>query len=488
MISLSTADVKKTKPDALLIFATERGDQSTQSEIIALEKKAKKQPSFKAEKGDSWACFEPAGLKSTYLLVKGLGKKEQTDQETLRSAVGKAIKFAIGKKLTSLSILLPENLKLSASEICFGLTEGAYLGNYQYNNYKEEVKNPALKTIEILIPKKGKKELDLAFEKARTLCKGTMDARDWINCPANDLYPETFSAILKEQAKEAGIKYSVLNKKDLEKKGFGSLLSVSQGSAKDPCMVIMEYSPVKSDQLIALIGKSVTFDSGGISLKPSGHIETMKEDMSGGAAVAATILTCARLGIQKNIVAAIPMVENMPSGTATRPGDVVKSLSGKTIEVLNTDAEGRLILIDAMTYIQNTYKPTIMVDMATLTGACVVALGESLAGVMGNAKKLTQAILKSSVSTHERCWELPLLEDYKKLLKSSIADIQNISSKRYGGSITAALFLNKFIDEGQDWAHIDIAGTAFSDKGSAYGVAGGTGFGVRLLTNLVENW
>jgi leucyl aminopeptidase len=233
------------------------------------------------------------------------------------------------------------------------------------------------------------------------------------------------------------------------------------------------------------VGKGVTFDSGGINIKPSPGLEEMKTDMAGAAAVAATLIAVARIKPRINVVGVMPLVENMPSGSATRPGDVVKSFSGKTVEIGNTDAEGRLILIDAMAYAIKKYKPHTLIDMATLTGACVVALGDKIAGVFSPDHELAKSIVDAGNQTGERCWEMPMPDDYKELLKSDIADINNMSSSRSGGAITAALFLADFV-EGTRWAHIDIAGPSYSKKPDAYGSAGGTGFGVRLFCELLE--
>ncbi|MDH3798960.1 MAG: peptidase M17, partial [Desulfobacterales bacterium] len=232
-------------------------------------------------------------------------------------------------------------------------------------------------------------------------------------------------------------------------------------------------------------GKGVTFDSGGLNIKTGGSMAGMKADMSGAAVVAAAMITLARLKTKSHVIGAIPIVENMPSGKATRPGDIVRSYAGKTIEIGNTDAEGRLILIDAMAYVVKKHKPQVMIDLATLTGACVVALGEKIAGVFTPDDELAEAIIASGNKSHERCWQMPLPEDYKELLKSDFADLNNMASSRWGGAITAALFLSEFSGDTR-WAHIDIAGPAYLKKGDAYCGPGGTGFGVRLLCDLIE--
>jgi leucyl aminopeptidase len=290
---------------------------------------------------------------------------------------------------------------------------------------------------------------------------------------------------VKQAAQKTGLKIEIKNEPWLKKQGFGSMLAVAQGSGNRPCLVVLKHQPQGAKKTVVLVGKGVTFDSGGLNLKPTGAIETMKCDMSGAAAVAAALVAAAKRKLKVNLIGVLPLVENMPSGTAIRPGDVIKTWAGKTVEIGNTDAEGRLILIDAMAWAIDTYGPDITIDMATLTGACVVALGEKIAGVFSPDNSLADKLEKAGIDTHERCWRMPLPEDYKELLKSDVADTGNISSGRWGGAITAALFLSEFVKDTR-WAHIDIAGPAFLKKGGPYGEAGATGFGVRLIHRLLD--
>jgi leucyl aminopeptidase len=318
-----------------------------------------------------------------------------------------------------------------------------------------------------------------------SVCRATLLARQWINIPSNDKLPAQFAKIVRSAAQPTGLKITVMGKERLQKKKFGALLAVSQGSAHGPQLVEMVYAPKKARKTIVLVGKGVTFDTGGINLKPSSGLNTMKVDMSGAAAVAATMIAVSSLKPKHRVVGVLPLVENMVSGSAIRPGDIVKSFSGKTVEIGNTDAEGRLILIDAMAYAIKKYKPDTLIDLATLTGACVVALGHKFAGVFSKDRELSDAVIASGNSVHERCWPMPLPDDYKELIKSDLADISNMPSSRYGGAITAALFLSEFVGDTR-WAHIDIAGTVFHKKGSDYCAPGGTGFGVRLLCDLID--
>ena len=286
-------------------------------------------------------------------------------------------------------------------------------------------------------------------------------------------------------AKKQRLKIQVLSESQLKQKKFNALLAVAAGSQCKPGLVVLEHKAAGAKKTVALVGKGVTFDSGGLNIKTGGSIADMKSDMSGAAAVAATLITAARLKTKVNLIGAIPIVENMPSGKATRPGDIIRSYAGKTIEIGNTDAEGRLILIDAMAYVLKKYKPQLLIDLATLTGACVVALGEKIAGVFSNDAQLAASIASAGEKTHERCWHMPLPDDYKELLKSDFADINNMPSSRWGGAITAALFLSEFVGD-TPWAHIDIAGPAYLKKENAYCGPGGSGFGVRLLMEFLE--
>jgi leucyl aminopeptidase len=309
-------------------------------------------------------------------------------------------------------------------------------------------------------------------------------ARKWANTPSNDKKPKTFAASIIKAAKQDNIKTTLLSEKEISKLKMGGILGVALGSEEKPFMVILDYNPEGAKETYAFVGKGVTFDSGGINLKLGSGLEGMKFDMCGAAAAAAAVITLAKLKSKYRIIAAIPIVENMPSGNALRPGDVIKSFSGKTIEVGNTDAEGRLILSDAISYVEKEYKPKVIIDIATLTGACVVALGEDIAGVFSSDKKLAEAISDAGNSVYERCWAMPMPLDYKKLLKSGVADISNTGSSRWGGAITGALFLSAFVKDAK-WAHIDIAGPASAKKASDYCEAGGTGFGVRLISDLI---
>ena len=486
MIRLKSIDIKKVKIDALAIPVCE--DRDILGGILkTLSTQAKQWEEFSGKAGEEVVLHKPAGVKADRVIFMGLGKLEKIDTEALRACAGKAVKACIQKKLTNISLAtpVPKHLNMETSDMLEALLEGAFLGNHRFDKYKKEKKLTPLNSIGVLTTPANVKKYSSLVSKVKAICAGTLQAREWVSTPSNDKRPGAFSRMLVREAKKENLRTRVLTDKDLRKGKYGAILAVGEGSQDKPRLVELVYSPRGAKQTIALIGKGVTFDTGGINLKPSGGIEDMKIDMSGAAAVAATLIAVARLKPKVKVVGVIPIVENMPSGTATRPGDIIKSYAGKTIEIGNTDAEGRLILIDAMQHALKRFKPDVMVDIATLTGACMVALGDKIAGVFSRDDDLAKAIVAAGEKTHERTWRMPLPEDYQELLKSEMADLNNMSSSRYGGAITAALFLSEFAGKSR-WAHIDIAGPAFFKKGAPYCEAGGTGFGVRLFCEMIE--
>ena len=318
--------------------------------------------------------------------------------------------------------------------------------------------------------------------------KGIFLTRDLVSEPANVLYPQKFVEIC-NQMKKSGISIEVFDEKKIKSLGMNALMGVAKGSSRPPRVLIMKWNGSKKKEFrnpLAFVGKGVTFDTGGISLKPSGGMEDMKWDMGGAAVVAGLMYTLALRKSKVDAIGIVGLVENMPDGEAQRPGDVVKSLSGQTIEVLNTDAEGRLVLADILWYIKEKFKPKFMIDLATLTGAIIVALGDRYAGLFTNSDKLSQMLLSSSDETGELVWRLPMDEKFDKLLNCEIADMKNITGGRGAGSITAAQFLRRFVGK-TDWAHLDLAGVTWAKSGTDLSRPGGTGFGVRLLDNLVKN-
>jgi leucyl aminopeptidase len=360
--------------------------------------------------------------------------------------------------------------------------EGSLLGLYQFSKYKK----PEHKDIEqLVIVEKDENRipaLERGVYKGKIMAEATNLARDMINEPANYMTPTQLAEIAGEMAGTYNLKLEVFDADEMKAMGMGALLGVARGSNQPPKLITLSYEGDESaEDTIGFIGKGITFDSGGISLKPSERMEEMKNDMAGGAAIIAALSAIARLKLKVNVTGIIPATENLPSGTALKPADVLMAMSGKTIEVISTDAEGRLILADALSYaVKRNLSP--LVDLATLTGACVVALGTGYSGVFSNDEQLVNRIFQAAAKSGERLWQMPMPEDYKEQLKSEIADIKNVGD-RYGGAITAALFLRNFVGD-TPWAHIDIAGTASSSKEDGYMIKGATGVGVTTLVEL----
>ncbi|MFE3324233.1 leucyl aminopeptidase [Streptomyces sp. NPDC059176] len=430
----------------------------------------------------------PSGVKAPVVIAVGLGAAPEKDEayqaESLRRAAGSAARALAGSKKAAFA------LPIEASEDAEAIAEGALLGAYAFTAYQDggngskNGKQP-LAEVALLGAKPRDKAYKAAAERAIALAEEVNRARDLVNTPPNDLYPESFAAIATAAGKEHGIKVQVLDEKALVKGGYGGILGVGQGSANGPRLVRLAYTHPKAEKSLAFVGKGITYDSGGISLKPAGHNETMKCDMSGAASVFAAVVAAARLGLEVNVTGWLALAENMPSGTATRPGDVLRMYSGKTVEVLNTDAEGRLVLADALTKASEE-NPDAIVDVATLTGAMVLALGNRTFGIMANDDAFRTSIHEIAEEVGEASWPMPLPADLRKGMDSPTADIANMG-ERMGGGLVAGLFLKEFVGEGITWAHLDIAGPAFHE-GAPYGYTpkGGTGSAIRTLVKLAE--
>ena len=426
------------------------------------------------------ATFNTLGeMPAKRIMAAGLGAKKNITSDTLRFVSGMIAKKAQEMNLVDFSIMLPAGMcdeALAASQI----TEGARLSLYSYNVYKSG-KKQALPKITILAPKSPK--ITEAVRTAARISEGVIFAKDLGNMPPNECTPDALGRIAKKMCAGTKLKCRVLGKAELQKRGFGGISAVGRGSRNEPVLIIMEYRGAGRQKPTILVGKAVTFDTGGISLKPGEKMDEMKFDKCGGCTVLGIMKTAANLGIRKNIVGIIPAVENMPGGESYRPGDIIKLYSGKTAEILNTDAEGRLILADAMAYGEKYYKPKEMIDFATLTGACIVALGTNVAGMVSNNDSLAGNIRKASLRTAEEVWQLPLNADYMDMIKSGVADMKNMGTGRAAGTIAAAAFLKNAIGD-VPWVHLDIAGTAWtqaSTKPKPYNPKGATGFGVRLI-------
>jgi len=364
------------------------------------------------------------------------------------------------------------------------ITEGSLLGLYRFQ--KHITKKPENQDIEelLIVERDAAKlpALEQVCKKGMILAEATNWARDWINEPANYMTPSDMAKMAEELAKTHGLSLTTMDREQMEKEGMGALLGVAQGSRQPPKLIVLSYKGDKaSSDTLGLVGKGITFDSGGISIKPSEGMAEMKGDMAGAAAAMAALGAIAQLKPKVNVTAVIPATENLPGGNALKPGDILKAVNGKTIEVVNTDAEGRLVLADALSYaVKQGLSP--LVDLATLTGACRVALGDIYSGILGNSQELIEKVVKAGAGAGERLWQMPMHEEYKELNKSDVADIKN-SGGRWAGTITAAHFLAEFVGD-TPWVHIDIAGTSFRDKERGYLVKGATGVGVRTLINL----
>jgi len=446
-------------------------------------------PRFKGERGQSLEIVGP-GAGISRVLIYGLGKPADIKPEALEAVAGEAAKriAATGETFLSIAADLPAGAKADLAEVAARAALGARLGAYRFDKYRttrKEHEKPSLKTVAVLTDAVAAAKK--AHQPLAALADGVTLTRDLVSEPANIIYPETLAAECKRLAK-LGVKVEVLGEKQMKKLGMGALLGVGQGSVRESQLVIMQWNGgKKSSKPVAFVGKGVCFDTGGISIKPSAGMEEMKWDMGGAGAVIGAMAALAGRKAKANVIGVVALVENMPDGNAQRPGDVVTSMSGQTIEVLNTDAEGRLILCDALWYCQQRFKPQFMVDLATLTGAIIIALGHEHAGLFSNDDKLSEQLAKAGKAEGEPLWRLPLGDNYDKALTSQIADMQNIAGPGAGaGSITAAQFLQRFVNK-LPWAHLDIAGTAWSKADKPTVPRGATAFGVRLLNRLVQD-
>ncbi|NOQ52734.1 MAG: leucyl aminopeptidase [Desulfuromonadaceae bacterium] len=440
---------------------------------------------FTARKGQTLLLHSGQGLGVKRVLFCGLGKEKDISLHSLRQTASSVSRLLAEKQLANFLLALPQVpvKKSSLAERVQAVAEGVQLANYRYDRYlgeKPAGQPVALDKVGLLIATNDSSaEAEEAVVAAEAIVGGVCFARDLVNAPGNLKSPEYLAMQAVAMAEQVGISAKLLNRDALERQGFGAMLGVARGSERDPYLIVLEYrGGSKGQKPIALVGKGVVFDAGGISLKPAEKMDEMKMDMAGAAAVLGAMQAAASLQLPVNLVAVVPAVENMPSGTALRPGDILRSLSGKTIEVLNTDAEGRLILADALTYV-GRYQPRVVIDLATLTGACIIALGNHAAAVLGNHDGLIRQLLKAGERSGEKLWQLPLWEEYAAQIKGDFADIKNTGG-RPAGTITAAAFLQKFADK-YTWAHLDIAGMAWEERGRAGQPKGGTGFGVRVL-------
>jgi len=421
------------------------------------------------------------------ILLAGLGKKENFTNDTIRFVSGKIAQKARELSLKEFSIVVPPSVLIESTLSVSQIVEGCKMSLYKFEKYKAKKENN-IPDLTILISKS--KKISKAIKIAEIVSDGCIYTKSIANLPPNECMPITLANFAKIISKKNKMKCKIISKNQLKKEGFGGITAVGQGSKNESKLIILEYNyNSQKEKPIVLVGKAVTFDTGGISLKPGAGMDEMKFDKCGGCTVIGIMKAVSELKLPINIVGIIPSVENMPGGESYRPGDIIKLYNGKTAEILNTDAEGRLILADALSYGEKQYSPKAIIDFATLTGACIVALGTNIAGMVSNNDKLKQKIIESSKRTTEEIWELPLNEDYMNMVKSDVADIKNTGTGRAAGAITAAAFLRNAIED-TPWVHIDIAGVAWTQAGTKdkpYNAKGATGFGVRLMLDYLQN-
>jgi leucyl aminopeptidase len=492
---------KSAPADGVAVVFAEEGRKLTPS-AQDLDKKSKGLltkaagiTGFKGKKEQSVDLVAPQGLKFARAVLVGMDKPGSYRVEDWLNLGGVVRAMLSGKEAPSAHIFLETAGREIAPADIASFALGALLRGYKFKKYKTKARKKneaAAETDERMLKKivihcADPKAAAQAFASARAIAEGVTLARDLVNEPANVLGPAEFAARTKQLTK-LGVQVEVLGPKALQKLGMGALLAVGQGSTRPSHVVVMQWKGAapKGGAPIAIVGKGVTFDTGGISLKPAAGMEDMKGDMAGAACVVGLMHELAARKAKVNVVGIIGLVENMPSGSAQRPGDVVTSMSGQTIEVLNTDAEGRMVLGDCLWYAQERFKAKAVINLATLTGAVMVALGKEHAGLFSNNDELANNLIAAGSATGERLWRLPLGPQYDKMIDSKVADMKNTGGK-WGGSISAAQFLQRFIKEGTPWAHLDIAGTAMSSVDSDINRSWGSGFGVRLLDRLIAN-
>ncbi|MCL4382768.1 MAG: leucyl aminopeptidase [Patescibacteria group bacterium] len=489
--TLKIGSLEQAQTEAIALFVWEEGFTPYADQIDRVLggflKKETLRRQFKAETGKFLIVPSYKKLFAEKVILLGLGKK--ADFNALKA---RQVFAALAKKLKEEGIESLGFANQADFEFVQALVEGITLGSYQFGKYKSVGPSKEKETEkEIVILVKDARELVSLREKltrGEILSQATIFARDLVNEPSSVTTPTYLASLAEKIGKNSKFLCKIYEKEDLKKLGMGALLGVAQGSDEPPKLIRLEYNPpsprLRRARKIVLVGKGITFDTGGLSLKKQNEMETMKMDMAGAAAILAVFSVLEKIKPRVHIIGLMPVTENMPSGKAIKPGDIVKAYNGKTIEVVNTDAEGRLILADALAF-GETLKPDLILDIATLTGACLVALGEDIAGIFSDEQKLVKEISQAGEAVGEKFWPMPLEKTYRELLKSETADLKNVTGRHVGGAITAALFLQEFISK-TPWAHLDIAGPAWQEKGTDLLPRGGTGFAVRTILNFLE--
>ena len=482
-------------PAELLILPCCEGETSLPGDAQPLSKRLASLLTDRRTRGEftgtayQLSLVEPALFPAKRLLLVGLGKRHDVTLERIRRVAGTVAGYVktLGIAEATMVLFGAGIPKLAVGPSAQAQVEGFLLGLYEFTYYKTEQKPPTRPLTRATLLVSDRRQfaaVQQGVDRAAIVADAAMRARDLGNHPSNVATPSKIAELAQEFASELRLRCTILERVEMERMGMGALFGVARGTTEPPKLIILEYKGGPAgDPPIALVGKTITFDTGGISLKPSENMEQMKDDMSGGAAVLCAVQAAARLKLPINIVGLLPATENMPGGNAQKPGDIVKTLSGLTVEVINTDAEGRLVLADALTY-ATRYKPRAIIDMATLTGACSVALGKHAIGLMGSSPSLVSQLTAAGEASGERTWEFPLWEEYYEQIKSPVADLKNVGG-RGAGTITAGAFLSKFVGN-YPWAHLDIASTAWTDEAKPYTPKGVTGIGVRLLLEFLS--
>ena len=473
-------DVSIENIDAMIIpiFEDNTADCANLSELLG-------KISFKGKKNEIFYILEN-GSEIKYKILVGLGKADEVNAEITRDAVAKAARQCRELQVKEIGVNFFKTDKICIGGRIKSITEGIKLGLYKFDKYKSDKKDYEATFYITGVPSEKLEKAQERLNEVNNIIEGTILARDLVNEPANHLYPETLALIASKEAKKVGLECDIFDDIECADMNMDAFLSVAKGSDKSPRLIVLRHKGAPdSDEVLGLIGKGLTYDTGGYSLKPSDSMKEMKSDMGGAAAVIGTMIALAKNNVKKNVTAVIAACENAISGDAYKPGDIIGSMAGKTIEVLNTDAEGRLTLVDAVTYAIRKEGVRKVVDVATLTGAALVALGETTTAVVSNNDDFYSDLEKASKVTGEKFWRLPAFDEYKQLIKGNLADLKNIGGKN-AGTITAGLFIGEFVED-KPWLHLDIAGTAWaSNPVSQYTVAGGTGAPVRTLYYLVK--
>jgi leucyl aminopeptidase len=487
-IKADSREFHEIECDALVVAVFE-GEKPEEGVLAEIDKRSNGVVSslfetgeLSGKSGESAYVHNPGNIKARRLLLLGVGKKEEFTTDSARKMAGTAARALRGKKVRNFAIL--RRSQLPAGDGAQAVTEGALISLFDSDKYhtSDKTENP-LQSITLIVTASDAAEVGRGVERGRIIAEATNFARELINEPANVITPTELARRAEEVAKEYGLEFDALDESRMKELGMGAFLGVAQGSAEPPKMIVLTYTPkAESKETIAIVGKGITFDTGGISIKPSDGMEKMKYDMAGGATTIGAMRAIAQLKPSVKVIGVVPATENMPGGRAQRPGDVVRAMSGKTIEVINTDAEGRLILADAVTYARKL-GATRIIDLATLTGAVSIALGDVYVAILGTDQAWIDQVLAAAKKSGEKFWQLPLDKDYREQIKSEIADIKNVGGRK-AGTITAAYFIREFVED-TPWAHLDIASTAWNESSKPYLAVGPTGIGLRTLVNLV---